>query len=179
MGKKVTIISSSPRKNGNSDALAEEFARGATDAGHSVTKINLRETELKFCKGCFYCSDHGRCVLSDGMNALYDGIQNSDVLVFATPVYYYSVCGQLKTFLDRLNPLYGRKNRFKKVYLLAASAEDDPSAMDGCIRDIRGWTECFDQVTLDGVVYGTGVTDAGGIWKTSAPAQAYETGKSV
>lgn len=179
MRKKVVIVSSSPRKNGNSDILAEEFARGARDAGHTVRKIDVRELDLKFCTGCFYCQNHDGCVLKDGMNALYGDVQNADALVFATPVYYYAVCGQLKTFLDRLNPLYGRNNRFKKVYLLATSAEDDRAAMDGSIKDVQGWIDCFDGVSLAGVVYGTGANEKGEIKNTPAPAEAYAMGKNL
>ena len=113
------------------------------------------------------------------MNGLYDTVQNSDVLVFATPVYYYSVSGQLKTFMDRLNPLYARKNRFGKVYLLAASAEDDKSAMEGAITAVKGWTDCFEGVSVAGVVYGTGVEKAGDIKGKDAVFEAYEMGKSV
>lgn len=179
MGKKVFIVSSTLRKNGNSEILAEAFAKGAREAGNEVVKIDLREKELKFCTGCMYCADGKKCVLDDFVNGIYDEVQNSDVLVFATPVYYYSVSGQLKTFLDRLNPLYARKNRFKKVYLLASSADDDKSAMDGAITAVKGWTDCFDGVSLGGVVYGTGVEKAGEINATKAVSEAYETGKNV
>ncbi|MGM9665282.1 MAG: flavodoxin family protein, partial [Eubacteriales bacterium] len=99
MSKKVIIISSSPRKNGNSDTLAAEFEKGAASAGNTVEKINVRELDLKFCIGCQFCQTHGTCVQKDSMNGLYEKIQNADVIVFATPVYYYAVSGQLKTFL--------------------------------------------------------------------------------
>lgn len=85
MSKKIFIVSSTPRKNGNSDILAEEFARGAREAGHSVEKICLREIELKFCTGCMYCHTRGTCVIKDGVETLLPRIADSDVLVFATP----------------------------------------------------------------------------------------------
>ena len=88
MSKKVFIVSSTPRKNGNSDILAEEFARGAAEAGHLVRKVNLREIELRFCIGCLYCQSHDGCALRDGVNPLLSEVQASDVLVFATPIYY-------------------------------------------------------------------------------------------
>ncbi|MDE5616595.1 MAG: flavodoxin family protein, partial [Clostridia bacterium] len=108
--KKVVVVTSSPRKDGNSEILAKNFAQGARDVGHEVKFVAVRDVDLKFCTGCMYCQSHGKCVLKDGMNSLYDDFQNADALVFATPVYYYSVSGQLKTFLDRLNPLYSREN---------------------------------------------------------------------
>lgn len=179
MTKKIFIVSASPRKGGNSDTLADEFARGAMQAGHTVEKVNVRDADLKFCTGCMYCQSHGGCALNDGMNALYERIGQSDVLVFATPVYYYSVSGQLKTFLDRLNPLYSRRNKFKSVYLIATAADDDEAAFDGCVSDIRGWVDCFNGVKFKGALRGAGVENAGDVNETELPAQAFAMGKSL
>lgn len=177
--KKIIIVSSSPRKNGNSEILAQKFAEGARTAGNAVQFIAVRDLDLKFCTGCLYCNTHDKCVLNDSMNALYSRFQNADVLVFATPVYYYSVCGQLKTMLDRLNPLYVRDNKFKDVYLLTTAADDNESAMDGAVKDMQGWIDCFDGVTLKGVIRGVGVTEKGAINNTVFLEQAYEMGKNV
>ena len=179
MGKKIIVVTSSPRKDGNSETLAKKFAEGATAAGHSVKFVAVRDLGLKFCTGCLYCQSHDKCVLSDGMNALYDDFQNADVIAFATPVYFYAVSGQLKTFLDRLNPLYERENKFKCVYLLATAADDNEHAMDGAIKDIRGWVDCFDGVMFSGVVRATGVTEKGEIDGTEFPALAYKMGKNA
>ena len=179
MNKKVYIVSSTPRKNGNSEILANEFARGAEEAGNSVIKINVRELDLKFCIGCLYCQSHDKCVLSDEMNSLYNDIQTADVLVFATPIYYYEMSGQLKTFLDRLNPLYPRKNNFKDVYLLATAADSEDSAIDGAIKGVQGWIDCFNGVRLAGVVRGTNADAVGTVTKTHAPQAAYEMGKNL
>jgi multimeric flavodoxin WrbA len=177
--KKVVIISSTLRRGGNSEILAEEFANGATDAGNEVEVINIKDLNLKFCIGCMYCQDHERCVLDDDMNDLLAKVQTANVLVFATPIYYYAVSGQLKTFLDRLNPLYPRNNKFEEVYLLATCADAQKSALNGAIKDIEGWISCFDGVRLKGVLYGTNVTDVGDIQKTDKPQQAYEMGNNV
>ena len=177
--KKVVVVTSSPRKGGNSETLARKFAEGAIAAGNEVEFIAVRDVNLKFCIGCMYCHTHDRCVLDDGMNALYKKVQNADVIAFATPVYYYAVCGQLKTFLDRLNPLYVRENKFKDVYLLATAAEDDEHAMDGSVKDIQGWADCFDGVELKGVIRAVGVTEKGEIDNTDFPQRAYELGKNV
>ncbi|MDE6373160.1 MAG: flavodoxin family protein [Clostridia bacterium] len=177
--KKIIVVTSSPRKGGNSETLAQKFAEGAISSGNVVEFIAVRDIDLKFCTGCMYCQTHDKCVLSDGMNTLYEKFQNSDVIVFATPVYYYSVCGQLKTFLDRLNPLYPRKNKFKEVYLLATAAENDESAMDGAVKDIQGWIDCFDGVEYKGVIRGIGVNEKGEIIGTDYPEKAYEAGKKA
>lgn len=177
--KKVFIVSSTPRNGGNSDILAEEFARGAKDAGHSVEKVNLRDTDLKFCIGCLACQTREACVLKDGMNELYPRIQSADVLVFATPVYFYEMSGQLKTFLDRLNPLFPRENAFREIYLIAAAADAEESAMNGAVYGLQGWIDCFDGVRLAGVVRGTGVTEAGEVRGTASCKEAYQMGKCV
>ena len=179
MSKKVFIVSTTPRKGGNSEILADEFARGAKKAGHNVTKINIRDLNLKFCIGCLYCQSHDKCVHNDEMNGLYSEVQNADVLVFATPIYYYEMSGQLKTFLDRLNPLYPRENKFKDVYLLATAADSADSAMDGAIKGVQGWIECFDGVQLKGFVRGTDADGIGTISSTPAPNRAYDMGKNI
>ncbi len=177
--KKVIVVTSSPRKGGNSETLADMFAQGAKSAGHEVEQVAVRDVKLQFCTGCMYCHSHDKCVLNDGMNALYSKFQNADVLAFATPVYYYAVSGQLKTFLDRLNPLYTRKNKFKEVYLLATAADDSEAAMNGSVSDIQGWIDCFDGVELKGVIRGIGLEDRDDIAKTDFGQRAFEMGASV
>lgn len=177
--KKVIVVTSSPRKNGNSEILAQSFADGAKAAGNEVKFVAVRDVGLKFCTGCMYCNSHNKCVLDDGMNGLYEDFQNADILVFATPVYYYAVCGQLKTFLDRLNPLFARENKFKDVYLLTTAADDDERAMDGAVKDMQGWVDCFDGVNLKGIIRGVGVAEKGAINNTVFPQQAYEMGKKA
>lgn len=179
MAKNIVVVSSTFRKHGNSEILADEFARGAEESGNKVKRINLRDIELKFCTGCLACLKLGKCVQKDSVNSLLDEVSNADILVFATPIYYYEMSGQLKTFLDRLNPLYGRDNKFREVYLLATSADEDKSAMDGAVKGIQGWIDCFEGVTLKEVVCGTGAEGAGSIKNTDAPQKAYYAGKSV
>ena len=177
--KKVLVVTSSPRKDGNSETLAKKFAEGARAAGHEVNTVCVRDLDIKFCTGCMYCQSHGKCVLNDGMNGLYPEIASADVLAFATPIYFYSVSGQLKTFLDRLNPLYNGNNKFREAYLLASAAEDDEAAFDGAISDINGWLACFDGVVLKGVLRGRGLEERGAALQTEFAAQAYEMGKNI
>ena len=177
--KKIVIVSSTFRKNGNSELLAKQFEKGALESGNSVQTIFLRDVKPQFCTGCLSCLNTGKCVLKDGVNALLPAVREADVLVFATPVYYYSMSGQLKTFLDRLNPLYGRDNAFKEVYLIATSAEDDKHAMDGAIKGLQGWIDCFDGVRFKKVIYGTGLEKTGEAQGSKAAKEAYEVGKSI
>lgn len=174
--KKIVIITSSPRKNGNSETLARKFEEGARAAGSTTEFIAVRDLNLKFCTGCVACQKIGKCVLNDGMNEIYETVRISDVLVFATPVYYYSVCGQLKTFLDRLNPLFPKDNKFKEVYLIATAAENEDYTFDGAIKDIQGWIDCFEGVTLKGVIKAGGVDALGEVNSTDYIEKVYKAG---
>ena len=131
MNKKVLIISSSPRKDGNSETLAAAFAKGAQAAGHQVETIYLREKQVGFCKGCFACLKLGHCVIQDDAVEIAAQMHDANVLVFATPVYYYCVSGQLKTMLDRANPLFDTDYAFTKAYLLATAGREHTGNLCG------------------------------------------------
>ena len=118
MNKKVLIISSSPRKGGNSETLAAAFAKGAREAGHQVETVYLREKQVGFCKGCLACLKLGHCVIQDDAVDIAAKMHDADVLVFATPVYYYCVSGQLKTMLDRATRCSRRTTPLRKPICL-------------------------------------------------------------
>ncbi len=122
--KKVLVISSSLRPGSNSEALADAFIRGAAEAGNEVEKITLKEKEIRFCKGCLACQQTQRCVIADDAPAIVAKMHDADVLAFASPIYYYEMCGQLKTLLDRANPLYPSGYRFRDIYMLTSAAEE-------------------------------------------------------
>ncbi len=179
MSKNVLIISSSPRKNGNSNALAYSFSRGAENAGNNVERITLYDKTINFCKGCLACQKTKNCVIIDDANEIVDKMLESDVIVFSTPVYYYSISGQLKTMLDRSNPLYNADYKFRDIYLLASAAEDEESTVNGAVTAIQGWVDCFENASLKGVVFAGGVNGIGEIAGHSALERAYEMGKHV
>lgn len=180
MSKKVLVLSTSPRKNSNSEALAEAFARGAADSGHEVELISLRGKELRFCMGCFACQKSGKCVLRDDMQEIVPKMEQADVLVFATPIYYYEMSGQMKTLLDRGNPLFVSDYRFRDVFLLASAAEDEDFVPQRAISGLEGWIECFPKARLAGTVFGGGVTDTGEMKNHPQKLQeAYALGQSL
>ena len=109
MGKKVLILSTSPRAGGNSETLADEFMRGAAEAGHDVKKICLYDKKINFCKGCLACQATRKCVIHDDAETIVAQMKQADVLAFATPIYFYEMSGQMKTLLDRTNPLFPAK----------------------------------------------------------------------
>ena len=179
MSKKVLIISTSPRKGGNSDTLAEEFAKGAQEVGHEVEKINLRDKTIGFCRGCLACQKTGRCVIHDDADTIAQKMLTADVIVFATPIYYYEMSGQMKTMLDRANPLYPSDYAFRDIYLLATAADTDESAMDGAIKGLEGWIACFERAHLAGTVFGGGADAIGTIQGSPALEKAYGMGKNI
>lgn len=104
----------------------------------------------------------------------------SDVLVFATPVYYYEMSGQMKTLLDRLNPLFPSDYAFRDVYLIATAADGNKAAMNGTKNGLQGWISCFSKAHLRGVICGTGVTNVSEINSMDAILkEAYKAGQSV
>lgn len=181
MNKKILIVSSSYRKNGNSETLAKEFERGAKEAGNSVETIYLRDYEINYCRGCLACQTTGKCIINDEVKEIIEKVKDAEILVFATPIYYYSVSGQLKTFLDRMNPLYIQNFKYREVYLITAAAdENEEKANEGAIKAVEGWVECFNGVSLKDSMCGTNTTTIGDI-KDNAELlnRAYEMGKNV
>ncbi len=180
MCKKVLVISTSLRSGSNSGLLAERFAQGARDGGNQVEIISLQGKRLAFCNGCMACLQRPTCVIRDDANAIVEKMRRADVLCFATPVYYYEMSGQMKTLLDRANPLYSAPCAFREVYLLTASAEASDAASDGPIKGLEGWVACFEQARLAGVVRGGGADKPGEMSQmTRKLEQAYELGKNV
>lgn len=178
--KKVLIISTSLRRNSNSDYIAREFERGAKDAGNEVEYVSLIGKKIDFCIGCLSCQLTQECVIKDDANEIAEKVKNADVVVYATPVYYYEMSGQMKTLIDRMNCLFPSDYKFRDVYLLAASAEDEESAMDGAVKGVQGWVDCFEKANFAGVIRGTGLTETGEAKKDKEILKkAYEMGKSI
>jgi len=161
MSKKVLVISTSPRKGGNSETLADEFVRGAREAGNDVEKVTLYDKDIRFCKGCLVCQNTQRYIIHDDADTIVQNMLTADVIVFATPIYYYGMCGQMKTLLDRANPLFPTDYRFRDIYLLAAAAEEDGHTVDGAVTGLQGWIDCFEKARLAGTVFAGGVTTVG------------------
>ena len=156
--KSVLVVSSSPRKNGNSDLLCREFARGACEAGAQVEEIALRDLEIAPCQACYGCWSSRRCVLGDDMTALLEKISAADVLCVASPVYFGLPCGQLKTMIDRLLPLWQGLGG-KDVYLVV-TGHDGRRGLEHAADDLRLVFENLGD-TVRGVVWGEHVWQKG------------------
>ena len=175
--KTVLIISASPRKGGNSDLLCDQFLKGAQEAGHRVEKINLRNHQINHCLGCGVCNNTHVCVQTDDMKPLLDRMIAADVIVLATPVYFYSMNGQLKTFIDRCVPRYTQISN-KDFYFILAAADTEVKNMKRTVEALRGFTEdCLEGTKEKGIIYGVGAWQKGDIKDTPAFDKAYQMGK--
>ncbi|MBR3299368.1 MAG: flavodoxin family protein [Clostridia bacterium] len=177
---KVLVITTSLRSGSNSDILSERLIAGAKDAGHEVEHIGLKGKRIEFCIGCLACQKAQKCVLNDDANEIAEKVKNADSLVFATPIYYYEMSGQMKTLLDRMNPLYPSDYRFRSVYMLATAAEDEDTTAEKAVSGLQGWVDCFDKATLADSIFFGGVSDPGeAALKEDALNKAYFFGKSI
>lgn len=179
MSKNILVLSSSPRKKSNSDRLCEEFMRGAQEAGHQAEKIALRGKTIEYCIACEACQrNNGVCVHKDDMAAILERMIAADVIVLATPVYFYSMCAQMKTLIDRV---YARYTEIvdKECYLILTAADSDVKNMERTVEGLRGFLWCLTGAVEKGVIYGVGAWKEGDIAGSPAMQGAYEAGKSV
>ena len=180
MAKKVLIISTSLRGKSNSEILAKECEKGARDAGHDVEFLSLRGKDIRFCIGCLSCQKTGSCVLKDDVPEIMAKVKAAEVVIFATPIYYYEMSGQMKTLLDRLNPLYDSDYCFRDIYMIATAAEDENTTIEKAYNGLQGWVDCFERATLKGYVFGGGINNAGkAVQHAEAMRQAYDLGRNV
>jgi multimeric flavodoxin WrbA len=134
MGKKIVVITGSPRKNGNSFAMTDAFIQAAQAKGHSVTRFDAATKKLGGCHACETCYSTGKaCTFDDDFNTIAPAILEADVIVFTMPVYWYSIPSQIKAVIDRIYSLVvgGKDISGKESALITCCEEDDMSVMDG------------------------------------------------
>lgn len=178
MSKNVLILSASPRKGGNSDLLCDQFMLGAKEAGHHAEKIFLADKKIGYCTGCGSCFSSHRCVQQDDMAEILAKMIAADVIVMATPVYFYSMNGQMKTLIDRTCPRYTEISN-KEMYFIMTAADSRKQSTERTIEGFRAFTSCLSGAKEMGIIHGTGAWNIGDILESSAMAQAYEMGKGV
>lgn len=177
---RVVIITTSLRARSNSDILAEKVAEGAKAAGHEVEVISLKDKTISFCKGCLACQKTFKCVIKDDAMEIAEKVKEADTLVFATPIYYYEMSGQMKTLLDRLNPLYPSDYRFRNVYMLMTAAEDEAFVCKKAVSGLEGWIDCFGKAEFKGSLFCGGINDMGEAGeKNEELKEAYKFGETL
>lgn len=141
MTKKVLILSSSPRRGGNSDTLCNEFMRGAIESGNEAEKVFLRDKTIHYCTGCSTCSLHEKpCPQKDDAAEIIEKMVAADVIVMATPVYFYTMSAQMKTLIDRCCGLYTEMKN-KEFYFIVTAAEDDRKLMERTVDTFQGFLD--------------------------------------
>ena len=142
--------------------------------------ISLKGKDIKYCIGCLSCQNTGSCVLTDDVADIMSKVKEAEVIVYATPIYYYEMCGQMKTLLDRMNPIFSADYSFRDIYMIATAAEDEETAFDKAYNGLQGWVDCFEKATLKGIVTGGGIEDANDAPNHAEVLQkAYELGKGI
>ncbi|MBQ2666826.1 flavodoxin family protein [Methanobrevibacter sp.] len=175
----ILVLKGSPNKQGSSNMLAENFIKGAIEAGHNVDEIDAAHADISPCIGCIHCGYEGECVLSDDMDGFRQKILNADMLVFVTPLYYYGMSAQLKTLIDRFcsRNFSIQQKRMKSVLLTVAYNSDDwtfdalEAHYDTLVRYLN-LNDC-------GRVLGYGCGTPSMTRFSKYPDEAYELGKNL
>ena len=175
---KVLAISASPRRGGNSDVLCDEFLKGAAENGHETQKIRLAEKKIAPCMACYGCTETHVCVRKDDMAEVLGALRAADVIVLASPVYFYSICAQMKTMIDRCLADY-QSIKDKTFYLIVMAADPQHTAADETLADFRRYLRCLPGAKEAGAIFGTGTWDKGDVYRHPALKQAYEMGRSI
>ena len=179
MARKVLIISSSPRRGGNSDLLCDRFMEGAREAGLEVEKVFLKDLKINYCTGCNRCyNGEHPCPQRDDAAGVLEKMVAADVIVMATPVYFYTMAAQMKTLIDRCCARYTEISG-KEFYLLLTAAEEEREKMLRTADTFQGFFDCLEEPHLRVTVFGTGVWHAGEIAGHPALREAYEAGKGI
>ncbi len=182
MGKKIVVLNGSPRRNGNTSALVKSFTEGAETAGNTVSEFFLDKMDIHGCKGCFggHSSKECPCVQKDDMQQIYPAVKDCDIIVLATPLYYWNMSGQLRTAIDRLFALEeGDGNLLRghnKACALLMSAEGN--GFEDVLTYFDHLMEHLKWENLGHVLAG-GNGDVGDISGKPELEQAFELGKSI
>lgn len=181
MAKNVLVLIGSPRHGGNTELLCDEFIRGAETTGANVKKIFIQDYDINYCMGCSECykQEKSNClVFDDDMKLILDEFEKADVIVFASPVYFYTITGQIKTVIDRMTPRY-QKFIQKDVYMIVLGITGDEDNLNRAVEDFRGFLDCMPGPVEKGVLKVTGVWNEGDVKDSSKMKEAYGMGAGV
>lgn len=177
--KRVLILEGSPRINGNSSLLCGEFEKGANDAGCETEKIHITRKKIAGCLGCDACKRNGGvCIQKDDMSEIREKMINADVIVLASPIYFYSMTSQMKSLIDRTYAFFNELSG-KTFYFIITCAAPDVSFTKTMIDSLRGFTCCIPNSNEGGIISGIGSSAAGDVKQSDAMEKAYQIGKSI
>ncbi len=190
--KKILVVMGGGRPKGNTAQLVDAFMKGAEEAGHSVEKVSLMKTEVRGCLGCNACRYGKPCVQKDGFNGLVPKIKGADLVVFASPLYFWTISSKLKAFIERFyciaeedsDPPYGRYERYpvKDSALLMTSADEFFWTFEQAVSYYQFAVVNYIGFRDRGMLLAGGCGDTNGkpqIDKTGYLQEAYEFGKNI
>ncbi|AKN30048.1 flavodoxin [Clostridium carboxidivorans P7] len=176
---KITVITGSPHKKGTTALLADNFIAGATEAGHDVYRFDAAFQDVKPCLSCGYCESHkSECVYKDSMRELNEKLFESDVVVFVTPIYYYTMSAQIKAVVDRFHANNAKLSGNKKAMIFAAAYGADDGTMEGLQKTYEAILRYLNWKDT-GVLFAKGCPTRESIEETGYLQQAYEMGKAL
>ncbi len=179
MTKNILVVHASPRKGGNSSMLADEFVKGAEATGNNVKRIDVGHAKIGGCMACEYCFGHdGACVQQDDMQQFYPLLREADVLVFATPMYYYNFPSQLRAFQDRMFCGVAKPFGIPQIGLLLCFEDKDASTCEPLVNSYKVCADYCKQESIGEVVV-SGVYEKGAIAGNPGLQQAYDLGTSI
>ncbi len=175
---KILVITGSPRINGNLNTLVDNFIKGAKENGHNVVRFDSAFKNVHPCIACNKCGMNGDCVFNDDFNFIKENIVDSDMVVFATPMYYFGITAQLKAVIDRFYSINGKIHTSKKSALILTYADTSASEAEPIknhyevLLNYLGWQDV-------GQIVASGVWTEGSVNNTDYPKQAYELAKKL
>lgn len=183
MGKNVLILTGSPRIGGNTDRLAESFAKGAKEAGHNVKTFAAGRADIKPCKSCNACLKLGKCVFEDDFQVVEPMLREADVVALVSPVFWYDISAQLKLLIDKFYSTDAQRQISESVLILNGAVEDT-ARFDGAVQVYKRLCEGSVQWKDRGVVLAGGCSSSTNpideeILKHPAMEEAYLLGKSL
>jgi multimeric flavodoxin WrbA len=181
MKKNILVLTGSPRIEGNSDLLADAFIKGANNAGHEVVKCEVGKKNIMGCKACDTCYSKGKpCSFDDDFNSIAPLMEKADVIVFITPLYWFTFPTQLKAVIDKMYSfIIGRKElKIKESMFLVCGEADDESAFQGIISTYQQ-IACYQKWIDRGHLVVPGVLNKGDILSTKALVLAEEMGNNI
>ncbi|MGN0005504.1 MAG: flavodoxin family protein [Candidatus Gastranaerophilaceae bacterium] len=175
---KILILTGSPRKNGNSNTLVDNFIKGAKENGHEIVRFDSAFKKVHPCMACNHCGMNGDCVYKDDFEFVKENIIDADMVVFATPMYYFGISAQLKAVIDRFYSINEKIHKPKKSALFMTYADRSAKIAEPIknhyevLLNYLGWTNV-------GEIIAEGVWQAGSVNSTQYPNAAYELGKNL
>jgi len=177
---KITIITGSPRKNGASNYMADEFIRGAKESGHEVYRFDSVRKDVKNCLGCNVCAMGLKpCIHKDDFVELKENLLNSDIIVFVTPMYYFGMSSTLKKIIDRFygidSPLREKTNKAVLISVQHSPVEAVKDALNKHYSSILNWLDIQNIAIINAI----GIESIEHLKQTKYPEQAYNLGKNL